>query len=120
VGSPDLSGSGTTRHTARPSSLRESPPGDADPPRDGATLVTAGGESLLYRPGDVVVWKADGSRVGDLAGHHRRQHLDLAVRRAAHHGRGGLVAAGLDAKDGLWAQGGVDRGHPVAGRRPLL
>lgn len=36
---------------------------------DGATLVTAGGESLLYRPGDVVVWKADGSRVGDLAGH---------------------------------------------------
>lgn len=36
---------------------------------DGATLATAGGESLLYRPGDVVVWKADGSRVGDLAGH---------------------------------------------------
>ena len=36
---------------------------------DGATLVTAGGESLLYRPGDVVVWKADGSRVGELAGH---------------------------------------------------
>ena len=34
---------------------------------DGATLATAGGESLLYRPGDVVVWKADGSRVGDLA-----------------------------------------------------
>jgi Tol biopolymer transport system component len=41
----------------------------ADFTRDGATLVTAGGESLLYRPGDVVVWKADGSRVGDLAGH---------------------------------------------------
>jgi hypothetical protein len=41
----------------------------ADYARDGATLVTAGGESLLYRPGDVVVWKADGSRVGDLAGH---------------------------------------------------
>jgi hypothetical protein len=36
---------------------------------DGATLATAGGESLLYRPGDVVVWKADGARVGDLAGH---------------------------------------------------
>jgi hypothetical protein len=36
---------------------------------DGATLATAGGESLLYRPGDVVVWKADGSRVGELAGH---------------------------------------------------
>jgi hypothetical protein len=41
----------------------------ADYTRDGSTLVTAGGESLLYRPGDVVVWKADGSRVGDLAGH---------------------------------------------------
>ena len=41
----------------------------ADYARDGATLVTAGGESLLYRPGDVVVWKADGSRVGDLTGH---------------------------------------------------
>jgi hypothetical protein len=41
----------------------------ADYARDGATLVTAGGESLLYRPGDVVVWKADGERVGDLAGH---------------------------------------------------
>jgi len=36
---------------------------------DGTTLATAGGESLLYRPGDVVVWKADGGRVGDLAGH---------------------------------------------------
>ena len=41
----------------------------ADYARDGATVVTAGGESLLYRPGDVVVWKADGARVGDLAGH---------------------------------------------------
>lgn len=41
----------------------------ADFARDGGTFVTAGGESLLYRPGDVVVWKADGSRVGDLAGH---------------------------------------------------
>ena len=41
----------------------------ADYSHDGATLVTAGGESLLYRPGDVVVWKADGTRVGDLAGH---------------------------------------------------
>jgi hypothetical protein len=41
----------------------------ADYSRDGGTIVTAGGESLLYRPGDVVVWKADGSRVGDLAGH---------------------------------------------------
>jgi hypothetical protein len=41
----------------------------ADYARDGATLVTAGGESLLYRPGDVVVWKADGTREADLAGH---------------------------------------------------
>ena len=41
----------------------------ADYARDGATLVTAGGESLLYRPGDVVVWKADGAKLGDLAGH---------------------------------------------------
>lgn len=38
--------------------------------KDGGLLLTAGGESLLYRPGDVVVWKtADGSRVGDMAGH---------------------------------------------------
>ena len=38
--------------------------------RDGSLLLTAGGESLLYRPGDVVVWKAaDGARVGELAGH---------------------------------------------------
>lgn len=41
----------------------------ADFAKDGSTLVTAGGESLLYRPGDVVVWKPDGTRVGDLAGH---------------------------------------------------
>jgi hypothetical protein len=41
----------------------------ADFARDGSTLVTAGGESLLYRPGDVIVWKTDGTRVGDLAGH---------------------------------------------------
>ena len=42
----------------------------ADYTRDGAQLLTAGGESLLYRPGDVVVWNAaDGNRIGDLAGH---------------------------------------------------
>ncbi len=41
----------------------------ADFAADGATLATAGGESLLYRPGDVVVWKADGARLGDLSGH---------------------------------------------------
>ena len=41
----------------------------ADYAADGSLLVTAGGESLLYRPGDVVVWKSDGSRVGELSGH---------------------------------------------------
>lgn len=41
----------------------------ADFAADGATFATAGGESLLYRPGDVVVWKADGARIGDLPGH---------------------------------------------------
>ena len=42
----------------------------ADYSRDGKLLVTAGGESLLYRPGDVVAWNpADGSRLGDFAGH---------------------------------------------------
>ena len=42
----------------------------SDYTRDGAQLLTAGGESLLYRPGDVVVWNpADGNRVADLAGH---------------------------------------------------
>jgi len=41
----------------------------ADYSADGGLLVTAGGDSLLYRPGDVVVWKGDGTRIGDLAGH---------------------------------------------------
>lgn len=42
----------------------------ADVSRDGQTLVTAGGDSLLYRPGDVVAWKlADGTRLGDFVGH---------------------------------------------------
>ena len=42
----------------------------ADYSRDGAVLVTAGGESLLYRPGDVVVWKGvAGDRSGELTGH---------------------------------------------------
>ena len=41
----------------------------ADYAAGGSLLVTAGGESLLYRPGDVVVWKSDGSRVGELSGH---------------------------------------------------
>jgi hypothetical protein len=42
----------------------------ADYARDGRTLVTAGGDSLLYRPGDVVAWQtADGSRIGGFEGH---------------------------------------------------
>jgi hypothetical protein len=42
----------------------------ADYSRDGKLLVTAGGDSLLYRPGDVIAWNvADGSRIGDFAGH---------------------------------------------------
>ncbi|MBM4021939.1 MAG: hypothetical protein FJ284_06830, partial [Planctomycetes bacterium] len=42
----------------------------ADYASDGQLLLTAGGESLLYRPGDVVAWKAaDGARVADFAGH---------------------------------------------------
>ena len=42
----------------------------ADTSRDGQTIVTAGGDSLLYRPGEVVAWKvADGSRIGEFVGH---------------------------------------------------
>lgn len=42
----------------------------ADYSRDGQMLVTAGGDSLLYRPGDVVAWNvADGTRLGDFVGH---------------------------------------------------
>ncbi len=41
----------------------------ADYARDGGLLLTVGGESLLYRPGDVTLWKGDGTRVGDLVGH---------------------------------------------------
>ena len=41
----------------------------ADYGKDGGLLLTVGGESLLYRPGDATLWKGDGSRVGDLVGH---------------------------------------------------
>ena len=37
--------------------------------RDGEVIVTAGGDSLLYRPGSVIAWKADGAKIGDFAGH---------------------------------------------------
>ena len=36
---------------------------------DGKLLVTAGGESELYRPGDVIVWTIDGTLVKKLDGH---------------------------------------------------
>ena len=41
----------------------------ADYAKDGGLLLTVGGESLLYRPGDVTLWKGDGTRIGDLVGH---------------------------------------------------
>jgi len=42
----------------------------ADTSRDGQMIVTAGGDSLLYRPGEVIAWKvADGSRIGEFPGH---------------------------------------------------
>ena len=42
----------------------------ADYSRDGKLLLTAGGDSLLYRPGEVIAWNAaDGTRIGDFAGH---------------------------------------------------
>ena len=64
---------------------------------DGAFLVTAGGESLLYRPGDVVVWNADGSRVGNLSGH------ATAVWAVDTSSDGKLVAtAGYDGMVKLW------------------
>ena len=64
---------------------------------DGAFLITAGGESLLYRPGDVVVWKADGSRVGNFSGH------ATAVWAVDTSSDGKLVAtAGYDGMVKLW------------------
>jgi len=37
---------------------------------DGATMATAGGQSLLYRPGDVIVWDAkSGAQKAKLEGH---------------------------------------------------
>ncbi|MDA0253261.1 MAG: WD40 repeat domain-containing protein [Planctomycetota bacterium] len=42
----------------------------ADYAPDGKLLLTAGGESLLYRSGDVVAWNAaDGSKLAALEGH---------------------------------------------------
>ena len=73
----------------------------ADFAPDGASLLTAGGESLLYRPGDVVLWNAaDGSRLADLAGH------ETAVWGARVSGDGAMAAtAGYDGVVKLWDLG---------------
>jgi len=70
----------------------------ADYSRDGKTLVTAGGDSLLYRPGDVVAWNvADGTRIGDFVGH------PTAVWAARLSPDGSLLAtAGYDGLVRLW------------------
>ena len=36
---------------------------------DGEKLVTAGGTSKLYRPGEIVIWNTNGSRIGKLGEH---------------------------------------------------
>ena len=70
----------------------------ADFAPDGGSLLTAGGESLLYRPGDVVLWNpADGSRLADLGGH------ETAVWAARVSDNGALAAtAGYDGLVKLW------------------
>ena len=70
----------------------------ADYSRDGQTIVTAGGDSLLYRPGDVVAWKAtDGSRIGEFVGH------PTAVWAAKFSADGKLLAtAGYDGLVRVW------------------
>ncbi|MFM7207926.1 MAG: WD40 repeat domain-containing protein [Planctomycetaceae bacterium] len=67
-----------------PATAADAPAGDAvtkladftrwviacDTSRDGRVLVTAGGDSLLYRPGDVIAWnRGDGTRLGEFSGH---------------------------------------------------
>lgn len=70
----------------------------ADTSRDGQTIVTAGGDSLLYRPGTVVAWKAaDGSRIGEFVGH------PTAVWAAKFSADGKLLAtAGYDGLVRIW------------------
>jgi WD40 repeat protein len=70
----------------------------ADFAPDGGSLLTAGGESLLYRPGDVVLWNpADGSRLADLGGH------ETAVWAARISADGSKAAtAGYDGLVKLW------------------
>jgi WD40 repeat protein len=73
----------------------------ADFTPDATALLTAGGESLLYRPGDVVLWNvADGSRLADLGGH------ETAVWAARVSADGTLAAtAGYDGLVKLWDLG---------------
>jgi WD40 repeat protein len=67
----------------------------ADFAPDGSSLLTAGGESLLYRAGDVVLWNpADGSRLADLGGHETAvwaAKISADGRHAATAGYDGLV-----------------------------
>ena len=69
----------------------------ADYAADAPILVTVGGESLLYRPGDVILWKSEGTRIGELSGH---QTAVWAVDVSAD---GKLVAtAGYDGLIKVW------------------
>lgn len=65
---------------------------------DGKLLATVGGESLLYRPGDVAVWDAaTGARKGTFAGH------DSSVWSVAFSNDGKTLATGsYDGTVKLW------------------
>lgn len=69
----------------------------ADYTADGNQILTSGGESLLYRPGDAVIWNADGNRAGDLAGH----PTAVWAIRASNDGRF-AATAGYDGLVKLW------------------
>lgn len=66
--------------------------------RDGQVILTGGGDSLLYRPGSVIAWKAaGGGRIGELVGH------PTAVWAARISGDGRLAAtAGYDGLVKIW------------------
>ena len=80
---------------------------------DGAKLCTTGGESLLYRPGDVQIWDpASGQLVAQLEGH------PSAVWGAALSADGGTLAAcGYDGKVLVWT--GAPVPAPVAVSPPV-
>ncbi|MFM7248620.1 MAG: WD40 repeat domain-containing protein [Planctomycetaceae bacterium] len=70
----------------------------ADYTADGGQLLTSGGESLLYRTGDAVIWNAaDGNRAADLAGH----PTAVWAIEASHDGRF-AATAGYDGQVKLW------------------